>query len=60
MDKYIDREIYRHVCFDADGLRDANAALSGQIIPPAKPDKPVPRLVPALRWERSLSIAKGD
>lgn len=27
VDRYIDRPVYRNVCFDADGLRDANAAL---------------------------------
>lgn len=43
VDKYIDRPVYRNVCFDADGLRDANAALRGPSAPAAKPDKPLPK-----------------
>lgn len=43
VDKYIDRTVYRNLCFDADGLRDANLALSGSLIPAAKSDKPVPK-----------------
>jgi hypothetical protein len=43
VDRYIDRPVYRNVCLDADGLRDANAALRGGPLPdPAQPDKPVP------------------
>jgi len=43
VDKYIDRPVYRNVCFDVDGLRDANAALSGALTPAGKPDKRVPK-----------------
>lgn len=43
VDKYIDRPIYRNVCFDADGLRDANAALRGALTPAGEPDQPVPK-----------------
>ena len=60
VDKIVEKEVYRHVCFDADGVRLANAALRGEIAPAAKPDKPVSGPVPALRWERSLSVAKAD
>lgn len=42
VDKYIDRPVYRNVCFDADGLRDANAALSGALTPAAEPDRSLP------------------
>ncbi|MHB0965554.1 MAG: hypothetical protein ACYC36_03780 [Bellilinea sp.] len=41
VDKYIDRPVYRNICFDADGLRDANAALIGKATAPGEPDKPV-------------------
>lgn len=34
---YIDRPIYRSDCFDADGLRDANAALRGESTAGPKP-----------------------
>lgn len=44
VDKYIDRPIYRNVCFDADGLRDANAALLGALAASGKPDGTVPGL----------------
>ena len=47
VDKYIDRPIYRNMCFDADGLRDANSALVGKIAPPAKPDPTVLKPDPA-------------
>ena len=35
---YIDRPIYRTDCFDADGLRDANAALLGESPDLSKPN----------------------
>lgn len=40
--KIVDRPVYRNTCFDADGLREANAALTGASADPAKPDKSVP------------------
>lgn len=43
VDKYIDRPIYRNVCLDSDGLRDANAALLGTLTPTGKPDGTVPK-----------------
>ncbi len=48
VDKYIDRPIYRNVCLDADGLRDANAALGGARAATAEPDKRVPQPLPAV------------
>lgn len=47
VNKYINRPIYKSECFDSDGLRDANRALSGStrpskpasVVPPAKPTK---------------------
>ena len=42
VDRYIDRPIYRNVCFDADGLRDANRALLGSFTDPSKPDGGMP------------------
>lgn len=46
VDKYIDRPIYRNVCLDDFGLRDANAALVGQVPTAGEPDKPVPAVKP--------------
>jgi hypothetical protein len=43
VDKYIDRPVYRNVCFDTDGLRDAQAALSGALPATAKPDGRMPK-----------------
>lgn len=60
VDRYIDREVYRNICFDADGLRDANAALSRDGTPPGKPDKPLPGPNTSLRWERSIGLAKSN
>lgn len=42
VDKYIDRPVYRNVCFDADGVRDVNAALSGTLAAAGQPDGRVP------------------
>ncbi len=47
VDKIIDRPVYRNVCLDDDGLRNANAALSGQIAATGEPDKPLPASKPA-------------
>ena len=58
VDRYIDRPVYRNVCFDADGLRDANAALVGALTPASKPDKPVPAVITSLRWDGSLSVTE--
>lgn len=44
VDKIVERPVYRNVCLDDDGLRSANAALSGAITPAAQPDQPVPKL----------------
>ncbi len=60
VDRYIDRPIYRAECFDADGLRDANAALSGQTASPPKPDYSLSRPDPAGRREGWLGPAQTD
>ena len=39
---YIDRPIYRADCFDADGVRDANAAILGKSPDLPKPDRSLP------------------
>lgn len=52
VDKYIDRPVYRNVCLDADGLRDANAALAGTSPVTAKPDSRVPQPLPAVGRDR--------
>ena len=43
---YIDRPIYRTDCFDADGLRDANAALLGKSPDLSRTDVPVSGVKP--------------
>ncbi len=60
VDKYIDRPVYRAECFDADGLRDANAALVGQAAAPPKPDYSVPKPDPAGRRQGWLGTAQTD
>ena len=46
--EYVDRPVYRAECWDADGLRDANAALLGGENPAPKPAaRPVPAAQPA-------------
>lgn len=42
VDRYIDRPIYRNVCLDPDGLRDANNALLGTLATADKPDGSLP------------------
>lgn len=60
VDKLVDRPVYRNVCFDADGLRVANEALTGTLTPAAKPDKPMPRPPTADRRTGGFSVAKTD
>ena len=43
VDKIVTRDVYRNVCLDDDGLRVVRDAIRGEIAPPAKPDKPVPK-----------------
>lgn len=43
VDKIVEREVYRNLCFDADGLRHANSALLGTLAHPAEPHKPMPK-----------------
>lgn len=43
IDKYIDRPVYRNICFDDDGLRDANRALNGESAVTGKPSAVVPK-----------------
>jgi hypothetical protein len=45
IDKYIDRPVYRNVCLDADGVRDANIALTGARTPASEPNKPLSKLI---------------
>ena len=47
VDKYIDRPVYLANCFDADGLRDATAAINGKIADRQQPDATVPATKPA-------------
>lgn len=42
VDRYIDRTVYKSECFDADGLRDARAAIAGATAPAREPDRAVP------------------
>lgn len=43
VDRVVEKPAYRDLCFDADGLLLANAALAGKGATPAKPDAAVPR-----------------
>jgi len=47
VDRLVDRPVYRADCFDADGLRLANAALAGQAASTAAAPSAVPAPVPA-------------
>ena len=38
VDKIVERPVYRNVCLDADGLRELNAAVRGEVANPTKPD----------------------
>lgn len=46
VDRIIDRPIYRNVCFDDDGLRAANAALTGTAPDTSEPNEGVPKANP--------------
>lgn len=60
VDRYIDRPVYRAECFDADGLRDANAALRGPGAAARKPDAAVPGSGAARDRDRGGDSAEGD
>lgn len=61
VDKIVEREVYRNICFDADGLLRANAALVGAAGPaPGQPDRTLSRPVSALRWDWGERFAKTD
>lgn len=61
VDKIVDREVYRNVCFDADGVLRANAALVGGAgSTPGQPNRPLSRPVSALRWDWGERFAKTD
>lgn len=47
VDKVVERPVYRNVCLDDDGLRLANAALSGALSTAREPDDRVPKAAPA-------------
>ena len=57
-EKIVDRPIYRNVCLDPDGLRDANRALNGGAS--SGPDRGVPAPHSALRWDWSFGTKKTD
>lgn len=60
VDRYVDRPVYRAECFDADGLRDANAALTGQAARPAKPDYSLSGSDAARGRHGSIGLAQTD
>ena len=43
VDRVVERPVYKRACFDADGLRLANAALTGTSPDPGEPDSPMSR-----------------
>lgn len=60
VDRYIDRPVYRAACLDADGLRDANAALRGSSAAPGESDERVPRPDPSRERDRRDGATKTD
>lgn len=42
VEKVIDRPVYRAECFDTDGVRLSNAALTGEATAPGEPGSPLP------------------
>lgn len=51
-DKVVDRPVYLSACFDDDGLRIANDALTRNATRTRKPDPAVPAATPAHRVQR--------
>lgn len=42
VDRIVERPVYRHVCFDADGLRELNAAIGGGATDSGEPGHALP------------------
>lgn len=60
VDKIVERAVYRNVCLDDDGLRNANAALLGKSADPAKPDGGMPAPVGPRGRDGRGSVAQTD
>ena len=46
VEKYVDRPVYRADCWDADGMRDATAAINGKIATGREPSPAMPAARP--------------
>ena len=61
VDKLVTRVEYRdRACFDDDGLRLANSAISGKVSPPSRTHQGLFRLDGADRWLGGDRIAQGN
>ncbi len=47
VDRVVEKPVYRDACFDPDGVRLANAALAGALLPAREPDRRVPPAGPS-------------
>lgn len=59
VDRIVERPVYRNVCFDDDGVREANAALAGTSTARSQPDAAVPKPDAARGWFRGLRTPKA-
>lgn len=59
VDKIVDRPIYRNICLDADGLREANSALARTLPDTGKPNAAMPVVRTVGGWLWSVRLAEN-
>jgi hypothetical protein len=57
VERVVEKPIYKHVCFDDDGLSIARAAIRGEIPDSSKPDKPVSAPARTGKRDGGISLA---
>jgi hypothetical protein len=62
VDRVIEKKVveYRDVCLDDDGLRLANAALTGALVPAGEPDRRMPAAEPARERDAGGGATQAD
>lgn len=60
IERVVEKPVYRDMCLDDDGLRLANAALAGALIPAREPDGRVPESAAVEERDRGSGATRTD